>query len=180
MSHIVWPCSEFPFASQSHHHRITHTHFPLSWLPSCGSHPCPGSRIWVRFACGQRSWGTLLGACSTYESAKLGEDAAKEMLKLEPKDASVCAPLQHLCRSWELGELGELCALWCSSQGSQEPCQIVSKNSPPNCLLLKKRVHLAGREYKYIHLVANYVPPFPCCTFHSLITRNYLYLDWST
>ena len=42
------------------------------------------------------TWGALLGACRTYGNAELGELAAKEVMKLEPADASLYVLLSNI------------------------------------------------------------------------------------
>ena len=42
------------------------------------------------------TWGALLGACRTYGNVEMGELAAKELLKLEPKDASAYVLLSNI------------------------------------------------------------------------------------
>lgn len=44
----------------------------------------------------EATWGALLGACRSYSNVELGKLAAKELLKLEPKDASVCVLLSNI------------------------------------------------------------------------------------
>jgi len=47
------------------------------------------------------TWGALLGACQSYGNVELGEFAARERVKLDPKPSclDVRAPLQHPCCS---------------------------------------------------------------------------------
>jgi len=53
---------------------------------------------------GESTWGALLGACRSYGNVELGELAAKERLKLEPKDASTYVLLSNIyaaAENWE-------------------------------------------------------------------------------
>ncbi|KAG0562950.1 hypothetical protein KC19_9G185500 [Ceratodon purpureus] len=43
-----------------------------------------------------RTWGALLGACRTHGDVELAEHAARELLKLDPKDASVYVLLSNM------------------------------------------------------------------------------------